>query len=202
GEEISSIVQDELNVKALRFVPQASSLMSYQVLPNNQILGPRLGARFPAVRSALARQDPASVAETVLGGKPVELEMEGEVISLAPDEILVQTQAAEGFAVAVERGIIVAVDTAISAGLHAEGQARELVRRIQALRKEAGFNIEDRIRTYYETESDLRSVMRDWADFIKAETLSLELNEAAPAEGSYAKRISIDGDEILLAVMN
>jgi isoleucyl-tRNA synthetase len=200
--EVAAIVQDELNVKSFRFVTQSSDLMSYQILPNNQLLGPRFGQKFPAVRASLAAANPAEIAEKVLAGEAVEITLEGEVVTLAPEEILVQTHPAERFAVAVDRGTIVAVGTEISPALLAEGQAREIVRRIQALRKEAGFNIEDRIRTYYQTESALGSVMKDWADFIKSETLSLELNDTAPAEGAYSKQMKIDEDEILIGVKN
>jgi isoleucyl-tRNA synthetase len=78
--------------------------------------------------------------------------------------------------------------------------AREIVRRVQSMRKNAGFNIEDRITTYYETEGDLAQVFQTWGDYIKAETLSTDLIPEAPHSGSYNEAHSVDGEEITIGV--
>jgi isoleucyl-tRNA synthetase len=81
--ELVEIVEDELNVKAFEFVEEEGQLVNYKVLPDNKLLGPRFGARFPLVRAALAAADPAKVAASVRLGLPVRLEMGGEPIELA-----------------------------------------------------------------------------------------------------------------------
>jgi isoleucyl-tRNA synthetase len=94
------------------------------------------------------------VAASVQAGIPVKLEVDGQVVELAPDEVLVHTQPAEGLAVAFDKQATVAVDATITPELRLEGLAREVVRRIQAMRKEAGFDIADRITTYYQVEGE------------------------------------------------
>jgi isoleucyl-tRNA synthetase len=197
---LADIVKDELNVKELAFVKGAGELVTYKLLPDNAKLGPRFGADFPKLRGALAAMDAAAVAAAVGAGESVKLSMDGNEVELAADEILVQSQQAEGLAVAADKGVTVGLDTALTAELKAEGTAREIVRRVQDMRKKAGFNIEDRIRTYYAADSELASVLVAWAETIKAETLSVELRaEAAPAS-AYSEDHKVDGSELKLAV--
>ena len=198
--ELVEIVRDELNVKAFEFVQDPRMLVTYRVLPDNKLLGPKYGARFPAVRNALTTLEPAEVAARVLAGEPVKLEVDGEVLELAPNEILVQTQPAEGLAVAADKLITVAVDAAISPELRAEGLAREIVRRIQDMRKKAGFNIEDRIATYYTASGEVAAVFKTWGDYIKAETLTIDLVEAEPPVEAYREEQKVEGEVVVLGV--
>jgi isoleucyl-tRNA synthetase len=194
------MVVEELNVKALQFVEAEDTLLRFEILPNSKLLGPRFGAAFPRVRTALSALDPATVAHHVQVGRPVALSVNGEEIELAPDEVLIRTHAAAGLAVAAERGVTVAIDTTITSALRTEGLARELVRRLQVMRKDAGFNIEDRITTYSEAEGELAEAVATWADYIKAETLSTALVTAAPPPEAYTETHTIDGMTITLGV--
>mgnify|MGYP001826669133 CR=1 FL=1 len=151
-DELVAIVADELNVKQFEFVEEEGTLVGYRLLPDNKILGPKFGPRFPKLRTALAAADPALVVKRVRAGLPVTLEVEGERVELAPEEVLIQTQPAEGLAVAADKGVTVAVDAVITPELRVEGRAREVVRRVQTMRKDADFNIEDRITTWYAAE--------------------------------------------------
>jgi isoleucyl-tRNA synthetase len=200
NEELADIVTDELNVKDFEFVEDAGRLVTYRVLPDNKKLGPRFGALFPRVRAALAALDPAAVAGSVQSGEPVSVEVDGQKVELAPDEILVQTKPAEGLAVAADKLITVAVDAALTPELRAEGLAREIVRRLQAMRKDAGFNIEDRITTYYQTNGELAETFQSWGDYIKAETLSIALVYQEPPEGMFTETHMVDGQMLRLGV--
>ena len=197
---LAEIVVDELNVKALEFVEQESALVTYKVLPDNKLLGPRLGARFPKLRAALGELNPAELVPSVRAGNPVILTVDGEPIELAAAEIVVQTQPVPGLVVAADKGITVALDTALTPELRAEGLAREVVRRIQDMRKNAGFNIEDRITTWYQAGEELAAVMQNWEGYLKAETLSTSLRDSPPPEGAYMENHSIDGVPITLGV--
>ncbi|UYN89133.1 MAG: class I tRNA ligase family protein [Anaerolineales bacterium] len=201
SEYLIDIVKDELNVKNIEFVQQAGELVTYTLLPNNAKLGPRFGADFPKLRPALAALDAASVAASVAAGEPVQLTLDGSEVELAADEVLVNSQPAEGLAVAAEKGVTVGLDTALTPELKAEGTAREVVRRIQDMRKKADFNIEDRIRTYYAAEGDLAAVLTQWAETIKSETLSLELAAGSAPAGAYSEEHKIDGATVTLAVV-
>jgi isoleucyl-tRNA synthetase len=200
GAELVDIVTDELNVKDFQFVQEARQLVDYQVLPDNKLLGPRFGAKFPKVRAALSAADAETIAEAVQAGSPVHLEVDGETVELLPEEVLVQTQPAEGLAVASDRQATVALDTTITPELRAEGLAREIVRRVQAMRKNAGFKIEDRIQTYYQAGGDLTDVFESWGDYIQAETLSTHLIPSEPPEDAHAETHKIDDAQVTLGV--
>ncbi len=198
--DLVEIVKDELNVKSFELVEQAGELVKHELLPDNRILGPKFGGRFPKVKDALSAADIDEVLKRVSGGLPIYLEIEGDPVELSADEIIVRTSQAEGLAVAVERGLTIAVDTEISPELRQEGLAREIVRRIQAMRKEADFQIQDRIITYYSAAGDLADVFQLWSDYIQSETLSLRLDPDDPAEDAYIAEHQIDGYEIKLGI--
>ncbi|HEY33190.1 MAG TPA: isoleucine--tRNA ligase [Dehalococcoidia bacterium] len=102
--------------------------------------------------------------------------------------------------VSSEGGVLVAMDCDVSPELAAEGLAREIVHRLQNMRRSAGFDIADHITTYYDSDSYVKQVMQDWADYIKQETLSLELVEGVPVEGAFTEDYKLSGHEIRLGV--
>jgi isoleucyl-tRNA synthetase len=199
-EALIRILTDELNVKQLTIVTQATDLITYQLLPDNKVLGPKYGSLLPKIRAALNTADPVVVVGRVEAELSVQLEVEGEVIELAPQEILIRTQPAAGLAVAADRGVTVAVETEITPELHREGLAREIVRRVQAMRKSADFNIEDRITTFYHADADLSEVLVTWEAYIKAETLSTQLVSQEPPEGVFREAHKVGDAEIVLGV--
>ena len=200
SETYTAIVCEELNVKSLRFVDEVGELLSYEALPNNKLLGPRLGATLGRVRAALSHSDPAAVARKVQSGNAVALNIDGDTYELAPDEVLIRTHPAEGLAVASDRGVTVAVETDITPELRTEGLARELVRRIQVMRRDAGFNIADRIVTYGVSEGPLAEALLTWGDYVKSETLSTDLVAGSPPSEAHSEVHRIDGMTITLGV--
>lgn len=199
-QELVDIVVDELNVKAFEFVEQESALVQYKVLPDNKLLGPKFGARFPDVRSALAQAEPIKVAANVRAGLPVTLVVDGQAVELAPEEILVSTEPVSGLAVAADKYITVGIDATLTPELKTEGLAREIVRRVQDMRKKAGFNIEDRITTCYQAEGSLVNVFTTWGDYISAETLTTQLLDSSPVESAYVEEHTLEGEKLVLAV--
>ena len=196
------LIIDELNVKHLESAQEAGELVTYKLLPANQVLGPRFGRLFPKVRAALsAVADPAAAAATLESGGSLELQVNGESVMLARDDVLVQTEAREGLAVLSEAGITVALDTELTPELVAEGLAREIVRRIQTLRKDADYQLDDRIVTTYETDSRLAAVITQWTDYIQTETLSDDLIPGPPAAGAQSESYHVDGHDLTLGVM-
>jgi isoleucyl-tRNA synthetase len=176
-ESLAELVTDELNVKGLEFVEQEADLVEYEIglLPN--LLGPKHGKRFPLLRRAVAGQNPGALARRFQAGLSVTVELDdgGPDVELLPEEVEVRTHGREGYAVAEEKGIVVAVDVTLTPELTREGLARDLVRRIQTLRKEADYQLDDRIVTYYQADDELEAVIQEWRDYVQAETLSLEL---------------------------
>jgi isoleucyl-tRNA synthetase len=198
--KLLDIVIDELNVKVCEFVEQVGELVSYRILPDNKTLGPRFGSDFPKVRAALAELDPDEVATAVNAGLPIVLEVQGVNVEIEPDAILVQTEPAEGLAIAADKLATVAVDATLTPELRAEGLAREVVRRIQAMRKNADFDIADRITTYYQVDQDLVAVIETWGDYIMAETLTTELVAGPVPDEVYRETHKVDGNEVHLGI--
>jgi isoleucyl-tRNA synthetase len=194
-------VLDELNVKELVILKDAGRVVDYLVSPVAHLLGKKHGAFFPKIRAALAKLDPAELAERLRVGESIAVEVEGQTVNLLPEELEVRTEAKEGYAVAEEAGYLAAISTALDEELIQEGLARELVRRIQTMRKEAGFRIEDRITTYYQAGPTLQEVLEALGQYIKGETLSTELIEGELPAGAYAQTFKIEGEEITLSLV-
>ncbi|MCJ7715875.1 MAG: DUF5915 domain-containing protein, partial [Anaerolineales bacterium] len=194
------IVRDELNVKDLVFVQDPKTLLAYTVLPNNKLLGPKYGADFPKVQAALLRLDPEEVAALANDAKPIPLHMKGSEVTLAPEEILVQTVAAEGLATADSKLLTVAIDTEITPALRDEGLAREIIRRIQDFRKQADFDIADRIHLVYKATPALKGAIETHRGYIMEETLTLEMKEADPEDGMFSGTASFEGEETTLGL--
>lgn len=198
--ELAEIVTDELNVKTFEFVSEAGTLVNYRVMPDNKLLGPRFGALFPRVRAALMAADPALVAAAANAGQPVRLEVDGQMVELAPNEVVVQTTPVEGLAVASDHGVTVAVDATLTPELRAEGLSREFVRRVQDLRKTAGLDISDRIRVVYDASPLLAGAVQSFRDYIMAETLALQLEPGDLPTGLPSVSDSFDGETVKVAL--
>jgi len=200
ADELVDIVSEELNVKGFEFIEDAENLVSYRVLPNNKLLGPKFGADFPKVRAALSALDPADVAAKVVAEETVVIEVNGERVELQAEEVLVNTEGAEGLATAEDKLLTVAIDTSLTPELKAEGLAREIVRRVQSQRKNADFNIEDRITTWYVAKDELAEVFQTWGDYIQAETLTTELITGEPPDEAFAETHKVEGQEFTIGV--
>ncbi|NQS92327.1 MAG: isoleucine--tRNA ligase [Chloroflexi bacterium] len=196
-DELVEIIQDELNVKGLEFVQDSDSLLQFVVLPDNKVLGPKYGQDFPKVKEALAKLDPNEVATRVNEGLTVSTDS-GYVF--LPEEILVSTNAAEGFATVDSNLLTVGLDTEITPALRDEGLAREIIRRIQDFRKQADYNIADRIHLVYKATPALKGAIEAHRGYIMEETLTLEMKESDPEEGMFSGTASFEGEETTLGL--
>ena len=149
-----------------------------------------------ASRTPSRQADKAAIARDVSAGRSVTL----DGIELLPDELLVSMAGKPGYAVAEEAGYAVAVTTEITRELADEGLARELVRRVQEMRKSAGFEIADRISLHYEGDADIARVLEDatWMDYVGQETLATTIS--AGAGSGFSEAHEIDGRKVSLTV--
>ena len=199
-ERLAPQVMDELNVKAIRIVRDETDFLRFEVKPNLKLLGQKYGREVQDIARALAwmaEAELAGVARAASSGRAVEVAGK----TLAAEELLVSGREREGFASAEDNGMIAVVSTELTPELLQEGLAREIVHRIQNLRKDAGFEIADRIKTYYGGDDAVRQVMASFADYIKQETLSVALSDDVPEHGVHSERASIDGHDVMLAVV-
>jgi isoleucyl-tRNA synthetase len=199
-EPLTDQLLDELNVKALRFVEDEEEMVGYRVRPVPALLGPKYGALLPQIRSAIAALDASVLARKIQAGQGVEVTLDDQVIELLPEELRVELIEKGGYAVTEEGGYLMGVATTIPEELRREGLARELVRRIQIMRKEADFRIEEYITTYYQAEGALERVMADHGAYIGGETLSTDLIAAEPPPEAYVQSFQIEGESITLGV--
>ena len=193
-QQLAEQLLEELNVKDIALIADEAEFFDYQVRPNLPVLGPKYGGEVGRIQRALGQADTASIAAAVSARQPVTL----DGFDLQPEELLISVTGKPGYAVAEEAGYAVAVTTEITPALADEGLARELVRRLQELRKSAGFEIADRIRLSYEGDADIGRVMLAYSDYIRQETLAESID--AGAVSGYSEEYNIDGRKVRLAV--
>lgn len=199
-EEASSLARvekqltDELNVRSLRVLDDPSRVARYKLRPVPSVLGPKLGSLFPSLQKALAEGEVQELAASLLGGSPASLVVDDQTVRLEPGDVEVRLIDREGYASTQEAGYLVGVSTQLDPELVAEGQAREIVRRMQTMRKNASLRIEDRIRIHYLADEELARVLGNFADYVRRETLGVSLDRG---EGrGYSEAFAVDGHEL------
>jgi isoleucyl-tRNA synthetase len=201
--KLAALVESELNVKEAGVLEDAGSVVSYALNPLPSLLGKKFGKDFPLVQRTLREGAPADVrrwAAALLDGQNVTVEIEGRAFEVTPEEVEVKQQAAEGFAIAQDSGYLAALDTRLTDELVMEGLAREVVRRVQTMRKQADFNIADTIHIRYAASEQLSRAITRFMDYIRAETLGESLEAGEPGDGFYRQDFSFDGETLSLAV--
>jgi isoleucyl-tRNA synthetase len=202
-EALAGTIADELNVKTVRVVESAQDMLTYSLNPLPQVLGRALKGDFPKVQKALREGHPADVqrwAKTLRAGENVTVEVGGQSYTITPEQCEVLQSAAKGYAVAEEYGYVVGLSTTLTEELVQEGLAREFVRRVQTLRKDADFNITDHIAVTYQASDTLRGAVQTYRDYIQRETLADAFSEGAPAEGMVSAEYSFDEETVTIGV--
>ncbi|MBS7614891.1 isoleucine--tRNA ligase [Candidatus Bathyarchaeota archaeon] len=199
-ERFKDIIVDELNVKRLSFAKKKDELVEYTIKPLPQVLGKKYGKLYPKIKEELVKLDAGKIAKNLEKGKSVKLRISEQVVKLLPEEVEVAANPKTGYSLSEEDGIVVAVETVLPSDLKEEGLARDIVRRIQNQRKEAGFNIADQIITYYEAEPALAKVFRNYEEYIAIETLSVSLNEGRIPSDAYKSTYKISGLTVTIGV--
>ncbi len=195
--EQSDLIRDELNVREVNFVPNADEYVTYTVRPNFRALGPRVGKRMPALQKALAETDGAALLAQLEADGEVTLSIDGADLVLGPDEIGVALEAREGFAAASGPVGVVILGTTLTPELISEGLYREVLNRVQALRKELDLEYTDRIRLTLSASETLLDAMRSRIDEFSLETLAVEVTLGAdPIDAAHTSDVSIDGEAL------
>ena len=200
-------LRDELNVKSIRYLDSSVDLVEYRFKPNLRLVGKKYGKLVPALTVALRELNgdaARDAARAVEAGQAVDLVVEGQALQLQADEVLVESSSPEGYAVAEGGGVLVALDIAMTPELRQEGIARELVRNIQDARKLAGFAIADRIAVHLggvAGDSELETTVRQWGDYIRAETLADDLILDAAGEGAHTEALDLVGRALTVGVV-
>lgn len=193
-----SIIADELNVKEVRFVDDASSFISYRVKPQLKTLGPRYGKLLPKINQYLAGEGVGNAVVAAHNrGESYKFDIDGTEISLSAEDVLVSTEENAGFVTVTEHDLSVVLDTNLTPELIEEGFVREIVSKVQTMRKEAGFEVTDHIVLSHHGNSLIEGIFARHGAEIAADTLadSIKLGSAG-----YVKDWEINGESVTLGV--
>jgi len=196
----ADLLKDELNVKSISLLGSASEAVSFSLNPLPKQLGQRFKAQFPHVRQALLALPPDQSARKLLDGKALSIVLDDETHQISPDEVEVRAEAKQGFAVASEGAYLAALVTELTPELLHEGLVREFVRRVQSLRKDADFDIADRINLYYTASEQLGEAIQAFSEYIKEETLSVKLTAGVMPEDLPLLQDEFDGETVRISI--
>ncbi len=199
NDEMLDIAKDELNVKSVEFIKDADKFVSYSIKPQLKTLGPKYGAKLNLIREFLQNADANEIVKTVKAGGVYKTTLGGGEVEFALDDLLITTNSLHGYVSASENGMTVALDTEITPELLLEGVEREITSKIQTMRKEAGFEVTDRIKVYFNACGNAKKVFESRGDEIKKSVLAVELIPADSVSG-YAKTWKVGDEEVTIGV--
>jgi isoleucyl-tRNA synthetase len=185
------LVAEELNVKEVVFAESAEQLGRWRAKPNFKSLGPRLGSRVQRVASELAKDD-GELAASLARGETVSVALPDGSVRLSPDDVDLVQETLEGWGVAGEGGLTVALELDLTPELRQEGLARELVRVVQDARKAAGLEVTDRIVLGLAADGEVAAAREAFRDWIASETLAVELVEGVAPNATYDEPFAFD----------
>jgi isoleucyl-tRNA synthetase len=178
--ELLELLRQEVNVKEVEVVASDTDLVRLRPKPNFRTLGKRYGKRTPAVAAAASTLTPGQL-RSLEDGRPATLELEGEPVTYLPEDVAVEREVASDWLVQSNGAFVVALDPRLDEALCQEGLAREVIHRVQRIRKEAGYVYTDRIALWIDGDAPLLDAVRAHAGFIRSETLARCLEVAARA---------------------
>jgi isoleucyl-tRNA synthetase len=191
------IIKEELNIKSVQLGADLSKYVSFEIKPNLPVIGKAYGKLIPGIKKEIAARNQMELAQTVQNGGVVNITVGDTEIELNKENLLVTMQGLEGFAFAGEGQIGVVLDTHITEELREEGHLREIISKIQNMRKESGFEVADKINLYISDNEMLQAVVKKFEDVIKRETLTVDV--IFNAEKEYVET-NINGEKLNLTV--
>ncbi len=192
------IIQEELNVKTVAFTGDMSRFSSYSFKPQLKTLGPKYGKRLGEIRTALAALDGSAAKAELDATGTLRLALPGGDIELAPEDLLIETTKVEGFVAAADGGFQIAIDTRLTDELVQEGFVREVISKVQTMRKEAGFNVTDHIALYLDGNEKLQQIVSAALAEVQNDVLADRVEFGALS--GYQKEWNINGEHVSLGV--
>ncbi|HJD02052.1 MAG TPA: isoleucine--tRNA ligase [Candidatus Mediterraneibacter excrementavium] len=197
-EFYQEIVADELNVKNVKFTEDVRDFTSYNFKPQLKTVGPKYGKMLGGIKAALDSVDGNAAMDELNAEGSLKLDVNGQEITLFREDLLIETAQIEGYVSENDNGITVVLDTNLTPELLEEGFVREIISKVQTMRKEADFEVMDRIRVTYDGSGKAEEIFAKYAGEIAGEVLANEVVKAQPS--GYVKEWKINGEAVAMGV--
>ena len=194
----ADIIKEELNVKEIQFTDDVRAFTSYSFKPQLKTVGPKYGKLLGKIRQMLPELDGNTAMDELKANGAIKLEIDGQEVILTEEDLLIETAQVEGYISQTEGEVTVVLDTNLTPELIEEGFVRELISKIQTMRKEAGFEVTDRINIYATGNQKIEEIFKKFEDKIKEEVLadSIIFGET----NGYVKEWNINGETVTMGV--
>ena len=189
----------EVNVKEIELIENTTGLITKRIKPNFKTLGPKYGKQMKQIAALVAGFSQDQIAAIEASAETL-LDMDGEKITVTPADFEITSEDMPGWLVATEGKLTVALDITITDDLRAEGIARELINRIQNIRKDSGFEVTDKIRVEIEQQEFVLPALKSFADYIASQTLAVEIEGVPSPSGEFVVESEVDEQPVRIAV--
>ncbi|MDY2593950.1 MAG: isoleucine--tRNA ligase [Oliverpabstia sp.] len=198
SEFYTSIIADELNVKGVEFTDNIENFISYTFKPQLKTVGPKYGKLLGGIKAVLSGLDGNKAMAELRSCGELKLDINGNEVVLSESDLLIDTAQMEGFVTESDNNLAVVLDTNLTEELIEEGFVREIISKVQTMRKEAGFEVMDKINVYVKDNSVIEDIMKTHADEIQSEVLAQSIT--MDTTKGYEKKWNINSEEVILAV--
>lgn len=200
SDDCAALIRDELNIEEVKFIEDARAFTAYQIKPQMRTLGPRYGKLLGKIGNYLKEADGNAIVDAFDAGNTWKFEIEGTEVELSRDDTLISPAQKPGFVAESDGGMTVVIDTNLTPALIEKGYVRELISKLQNMRKDAGFDVVDRISVTYATTETLAPVIEAHKDEIASAVLATSITAGDAPEGAFAKEWNINGEKAALSV--
>ena len=197
-ESFLAVISEELNVKAVEFTDNVSAFTTYTFKPQLRTVGPKYGKFLGGIRNYLAEVDGNAAMDELTANGVIKFTVSGEEIALANEDLLIEMTKKAGFESLSDRGVTVVIDTNLTPELIEEGNVREIISKIQTMRKDSGFEVMDNIKIAFAGNDKISDIAKRNADEIKSETLGVEISYNVNLQ--FAKEWNINGERCVISV--
>ena len=199
-KDLLDLLIEEVNVKTITFDRKTDKYINRKVKPNYAVLGPRLKEKMSAFNKVIAEMDPVQLYKTVQADGEVTIQLNGESVTCSKEDFLVEEEEKEHIARTQADDAILLLDTELTPDLEAEGFTRELVRRIQSMRKELNLDVEQHIQTQVNIPKDQQEALSEWVDYIANETRSQPFSFTDEVKGEHVKTWKINDVDVVIGI--
>ena len=198
-EAVKNLIMGEVNVKDIELIEKTTGLITKRIKPNFKTLGPKYGKYMKQIAALVATFSQEQIAQ-VESGAVTQLEIDGALLDVAVEDFDITSEDMPGWLVASEGKLTVALDITVTDELRKEGVARELVNRIQNIRKESGLEVTDKISVEIEAKELVEGAVAEFGDYIGSQTLAVSVKCSAEPEGEFVVESDIDEDPLRIAI--